>query len=199
MNVLTMHHAAFVIVAAVACGACSPDLGDCDQNLARTVAYDERGVPAYEGQALLRASCGGDAFCHSSAASGVSRYGVPAGFDFDMVVSRDSGGAARLRDGVERVREWAPNIFAAVESGRMPPFGNELEGLYARAPRYHRQGASGLPERLPAIDSHDGLHRLRNWLACGAPVVERTTPRADDEVSIGDVVPEDARWEVIHE
>lgn len=199
MNVMSMHRATLVIVAALACGACSPDLGECDDALAREIAYDERGVPAYEGQALMHASCGAGSFCHASAASGASRFGVPAGFDFDMRVSRDTDESASLRAGVERVREWAPNIYAAVESGRMPPFGNELVDLYASAPRYHREGASGRPERLPPIDSHDGLHRLRNWLACGAPVIERTTPRTDDDVSIGDVVPEDARFEVIDE
>lgn len=78
MNVMTMHRVVFMTVVVFACGACSPGLGDCDDSLARTVAYGERGVPA--------------------------------GFDFDMVVSRDSDESARLRDGVERVRDWAPNV-----------------------------------------------------------------------------------------
>src|SRR5690606_5741711 len=60
---------------------CEPELGECDPEAAIAVAYDPvDGMPAYEGQALMIASCGNGGFCHGAdVTSAESLFGVPAG------------------------------------------------------------------------------------------------------------------------
>ncbi|HET6417221.1 MAG TPA: hypothetical protein VFG22_13075, partial [Polyangiales bacterium] len=71
---------------------CKRDLGDCnldgetedgrpiDGPAAFDIAYRlTDGLPMYEGQALVQSTCGDGAFCHSPAATGTERIGVPAG------------------------------------------------------------------------------------------------------------------------
>ena len=166
-------HLAGLSVCAVVSG-CLPDLGPCDPDAARAVVWDEQGVPAFEGQALLHASCGRGVYCHSGIAEGSARFGAPRVLDFDVATldvrlpSLD-GEEERLRVGVARVREHRHRIYGSTESGDMPPFGDATELAHENVPRYFR--ADG--RRLPWIDSREGIAIVRNWLSCDAPFVER--------------------------
>lgn len=178
----------------VLASACSTDLGPCDPTAARAVAYDQGEVPAYEGQALMRVSCGNGGYCHSALAAGGARFGVPLGLDFDMAVaSRDEGydeeAAGRLGRGRAHVVEHAESIYDAVESGVMPPFGRATITAHADLPRYRRAGLAGSEAHLPAVDSAEGVELLRNWLSCGAPIVERVDAHPMGVSAVGDVVP----------
>ena len=167
------------IAALLLCG-CAPDLGECDIEVAKQVYYtdDEVRLPAYGGQALVEASCGGGAFCHSEAATGPARYGVPAGLDFDVSIAETADQTARLRSGIARVREWRSGVWREVHAGTMPP------GEIGEAIR-----AGGLPyAELPPLPTAEGKEILRNWLACNAPIVERATTRPDGFAPIGDIV-----------
>ena len=150
------------------------------------MVYRESGLPAYEGQAMVEASCGSSAFCHAADASGASRFGAPAGLNFDMTLVDPSFGAEgpqreRLAAGLADMQDRAVEAYDLVESGEMPPFGEDTEGLFDGAPRFfHADGT-----RVHPIDSVDGLARFRNWLACDAPVVEGTTGSG----TVGDIVP----------
>jgi len=163
---------------------CSVDLGACDMSVATHVVYDEAGLPAYEGQSQLAVSCGNGSFCHSRAARGDDRFGAPAGLDFDVqLASADAsaGDLERLAAAISEVRDHRESIYLEVRTGRMPPFGEATLVAHAGVPRF----ADAEGTRVPFVDSFEGLAVLRNWLACGAPVVERT----EGSGTVGDVVP----------
>ncbi len=179
-----MTRAPLVFVAALAgatlLGGCVADLGTCDEAAAKRLVYtnDVEGLPAYEGQALVIASCGNGAFCHSEVAPD-QLFGVPAGLSFDVRVASTDHDLERLRRAHATVRDRAERMWDAIDDDRMPPsgVGDDVRKL-GRAYR-------GLPE----FDTAEGRAIVRNWLACGAPVVERV---ADDRPAgaapVGDVV-----------
>lgn len=168
--------------------------GGCDDDAARDVVYDAAGQPMYAGQAMLVDSCGGGgAYCHASSAH--DRYGVPAGLDFAALPLAVPAGFIDdrgLRDLVatqERIHRMRNAIWASVTSGSMPP------GAVGRETEAHQHGWVVDPSNvsmdrpLPALDSPDGRALLRNWLACGAPIVERYTPYALASCTSGVVCP----------
>lgn len=164
-----------------AVAACAPDVGECDPDLAKALYYtaEDAAQPAYAGQALVISSCGSGSFCHAPAAVGEDRYGVPAELDFDLTLAETLEQTQRLRRDIARVRDLRGSIWQQVHEEWMPP-GQAGDDVLALGVRF-----SG----LPSIDSAEGKDALRNWLACGAPIVERTTPRPDGFVAVGDVVP----------
>ena len=170
-------------------GGCAVDLGTCDESAAMILAFDELGSPAYAGQAQLRTGCGNGAFCHSAQATGANRLGAPAELDFDMALAAVGPGAEeeateRLRRGVGAVRDYAETIFSEVDGETMPPFGEATLTAHAGVPRYRFEDG----RRVPQVDTIEGNDILRNWLACGAPVVERTTPHPAGVTPVGEVV-----------
>jgi len=195
-----------ILLALLALG-CEPDLGACDEPAARAVVYDPNGLPAYEGQALLIQSCGGGSFCHSEGIDAEQRRGAPVGLELDLRlaavtpdVNEDAlGRLARSQGNAFFERH---GIWLQVQSGAMPPAGFDVG-----TPEFQRIAAGereGPP--LPSIESDEGRDLLRNWLACGAPVVERTLPRADgNENTVGDTeptvetTPVEPTWPAIYE
>lgn len=180
----------FLLVVAMWAGGCGPDLGECDEEAARRVVYDEDGLPAYEGQALLQVSCGNGAFCHSERATGAARFGAPRDVSFDMNLAAASdapaeAAVARLGAGQQDVIDYRDEIYCTVDDGTMPPWGDATVTVHENVPRYARVAADGSRTRLPHVDTFEGLDILRTWLACGAPVVERT----EGTGTVGDVVP----------
>ena len=135
----------------------------------------------------MAVSCGNVFYCHSSAAAPEFRFSATVGFDFDVQLA-DSDlpeQAERLRRARENVLAYRDDIYCEVEADRMPPFGEATLIAHEEVPRY--RNADG--ERLPFVDSFEGLNILRGWLACDAPVVERTTPHPTGAMPVGDVVP----------
>ncbi|MGE0790874.1 MAG: hypothetical protein AB7S26_34690 [Sandaracinaceae bacterium] len=169
-----------VLAVCVLLVACEPQLGECDQAAAIRVAYDQaNGLPAYEGQAMIIASCGNGSFCHGAMPE--MAFGVPAGLTFDVQLAAADGSVdeeqiIRLRRGRFRVVQEGRLILHTVDLDTMPPQdGNEV---LTDAPQYVRSDGGDF---VPVPAPHDPLGReiLRNWLACGAPVVERPMPRED--------------------
>lgn len=161
------------ILAAMLLAACTPELGACDADRATRVAYfPADGSSAYEGQALMIASCGGADLCHGADAIGSRRRGVPVGLELDVRLASttalaDDAEHARLERGRELVVQHAGRILEALDHGTMPPAAIEPDELSASY-----LSSAGSP--LPPIRSPEAREILRNWLACGAPVVERT-------------------------
>jgi hypothetical protein len=156
----------FAALALIPLAGCLPDLGDCDESAARAVVYtaDLDGFPAYEGQALLHRSCGSGVFCHSEQATGAMRNGAPVNLNFDLALAGpDVESTERLRRGQQSIVDHARQIMATIEGETMPP-GEIGETIRDAGPVY-----DGLPE----IETPEGQAIVRNWLACGAPVVER--------------------------
>jgi len=175
---------ALLLAAALAVG-CTPQMGDCDQAAAIRVAYDQAtGLPAYEGQALMIASCGHGAFCHAGDdVPRENRLGVPEGLSFDVQLAApdgtvDEAAIVRQRRARFRTVQEAHLVLHTVDLGTMPPPSEVGREVLAGAPVYVRASAGGF-EALPAVGSEEGREILRNWLACAAPVIERPVPRED--------------------
>ena len=153
--------------------ACSPVVGTaCDESRAREVVYDTAGQPAYAGQSLLITTCaGGGSFCHADMPR--SRYGAPYGMNFDVTLAdnarfaTEAQGAMHLYAAQLETHVRRDDIFSQVSSGAMPP-GAVGDGVALHA----YVDASG--HAVPSIRSGEGRELLRNWLACGSPVVEAT-------------------------
>ncbi|MFK7989443.1 MAG: hypothetical protein AB8I08_25730 [Sandaracinaceae bacterium] len=163
--------------------ACAVEpVGSCDPDSARRVVYTEDGEPAFEGQALMIASCGGGGFCHSDAALGEARLGAPVGLDYDVRLAATSAEpeveeALRLRRDLSRALSDRESIWFQVNRMLMPPGGEANASFLDAAPVYeHRNLRTG--QRRPVLPLTDPAARevLRNWLACDLPVVERTVP-----------------------
>lgn len=204
---------------AIGSSACLPDVGECDEVAAREVVFldtgtkvdSENGQPMFAGQALMQATCGNGQFCHSDAAAGPLRYGVPRGLDFDFGLVCTDGPCRpfdeqieRLHDSQREVLSHASLVLALVRSGSMPP-GAAGQDVIRRSPDFRMidlaPGAvytlatqtfacADLPPgscaggettrdvdnpKLPSLGTPEGNEILRNWIACGAPVVESTS------------------------
>ena len=167
---------------------CPATVGDtCDLAVARRVAYSADGQPAYEGQALLITSCGGSSYCHtqSPTSSMVPRYGAPADLVFDPLTidgaADEAEAQARLLRAVSVTHRHRDAVYASVVSGVMPPRGRPpVPDLREAAAAYRTYAGASDAEgtALPGIQTTEGEEILRNWLACGSPVVERTTEPA---------------------
>ncbi len=176
-----MRVAALLVFAASVVGlsGCSPSLETCDPLAARAVTYDTLGKPYYQGQALVFASCGGTGgFCHTTPAVGTARHGVPFGFNFDMELvprnlsmERDIAATEVLRAGQQRVYDQRFEIYSSVLHGDVPALPEFYEHVESFVDSNNRV--------LPRLDTDAGQEILRNWLACGSPVVERR-PTVDD-------------------
>lgn len=201
--------AAFLSAALVTLlSGCSRELGECDPLAARSVAWDGDGMPAYEGQALMVASCGFGAFCHSEGIALEERFGAPHGFDYDLRLADVGVDRAEGRVRLEAMHDitFADRfrIWRAVESGGMPIAGQMGALVESAAPHYSRLGADGSLEPLPGLETREGKEALRNWLACALPIVEATTSAGHPDDAIGDIVdagevdPLEPLWSDIH-
>lgn len=149
----------------------------CDPWAARAIVHDRNGLPFYAGQALVLGTCsGGGAFCHASNAA--DRIGAAATLDFDLVPITDParydaqiGARAAVHETIYAQRNL---MWGQITSGAMPP-GAEGAANIVREYGYVVDPLD--PDAdvlLPEIDSPEGQEIIRNWLACGAPFVERT-------------------------
>lgn len=178
-----------------ALSACGTDLGQCDMAAARRIVY-RAGVPHYEGQALVESHCS-EGLCHTANASGASRVGVPAGLNFDVPTAIDgsAGAIERLQGGLSNVLEWAETMWEQVEAGNMPPgrAGMRDPGVWVH-PLSDGSVPRDCPNELAEVRSAQGKAILRNWLACGAPVVSGTEEACAQSpvlAAIGDCRPGD--------
>ena len=205
---------------------CKRDLGDCNLDgltqdgrpLEGPAAFDIAyrfidGLPMYEGQALVQSTCGNGQFCHSPAAKGADRIGVPAELDFDVSLACTSadptcaqpiesceGGQTdtpycerlrRFHGNQSNIRDWAEGMMQEIRAGAMPP--GEAGRRVRDASLWIRQSDGS---ELPSIESTEGQEIVRNWLACQAPAIARAEtpaspaqelepcPSVDDEICV---------------
>lgn len=154
----------FAALLASGCGGEDLEVDECDQAAAEEVVFSQSGLVATKGQALLHDTCGNGAFCHSSAAKGSDRHGVQAELNFDMLPTPA---------GWPKVMENREQIWEAVVDGDMPPAesGKQVLGDGEWMFDYRRpEGA----DKLAPLSTREGKAALRNWLACGGPLVSQT-------------------------
>jgi hypothetical protein len=179
-----MRVVAVILTLSWAVVACEPDLGACDMTAATKVAY-VNGTPYYEGQALVNASCAGGS-CHASGATGDGRNGAPHGFNFDVApVTKTSteSDVSVLKAGVTKIRDEATELWGQIDDGDMPP-GKAGE---RPAPTAYSDAAGTMKVALDLASSKD---KIRNWLACQAPVVSGTSDSAvkADAMAVGTIM-----------
>jgi len=161
-----------VVLVSWAVVACEADLGTCDMAAATKVAY-LNGVPLYEGQAILNSSCAGGS-CHANGATGAGRNGAPHGLNFDVqpvTQSSTAADVATLQDGVTKVRDEAGELWGVIDNGSMPP-GEVGEQRLSNPPTYYSDAAGTMV--ASGLDLKASKDKVRNWLACQAPVVSAT-------------------------
>ena len=165
---------------------CEPELEECDETAALRLAYLGGASPGsgqvfYEGQAIMQRDCAGSQ-CHNHEAEGASRNGAPAGLNYDLPIACDLGEASEcseaqtealavLVDNRREIYDHAREILGVVRRGEMPPSGFQPDGEYFRgnAPAVFMPPSGDTP--LPGIDTEEGREILRNWLACGSPII----------------------------
>lgn len=188
MRVARSISAAFVVISAVIAG-CGEDFGTCEETAGRTLVYSPSdGTPYYVGQAMVQYGCA-EGVCHSASATGDARKGAPHGLDFDirpLVAASTASDATLLSAGITKVRDEGGSVYGAVKAGTMPPG----EAGTRVAPKWNIVLADKTVStiELPSITSDVGKSTVRNWLACGAPVVAGVTAAAAAATPIGDVV-----------
>lgn len=168
-------------------------LGECDERAARKLRVGADGKIEYAGQAILNASCASGE-CHDSTASSQARHSAPEGVNFDLEPARvlsaddpdstlsaglhvDAKALETLRVNQERVYELRDQLWERVQDGTMPP--RDDAGMQHRKAIAGRgvlvtDSTSCEPEKddaAPIVDAKT-QEMLRNWLACGAPLVE---------------------------
>ena len=176
------------------------DVGQCkDPTLeGRIPVVDGQNRVMYAGQAIILTSC--STGCHSSTAKGVDRKGAPADLDFDIEPIRatsvttttndqgesvsvgsttDTAALAGLRKRQRKVFDARDLIWRQVKDGLMPPTGigagfRDISGI----DRFTRSMGScaRIDGEFVSVNSGAGREALREWLACGAPIVEITAP-----------------------
>lgn len=167
-----MRVVAVILMVSWAVVGCEADLGNCDMAAATKVAY-LNGTPYYEGQAILNASCAGGS-CHSNGATGDGRNGAPHGLNFDVGTLTKASTAddlTTLKAGVQEVRDEASELWGQIDDGDMPP-GKAGE---RPAPTLYSDAAGQMKTTGTDITSNEGKDKVRNWLACQAPVVAATS------------------------
>jgi hypothetical protein len=166
-----------MLALAPGCGSDEVPVGtECDADAARTVVYRADGSPAYAGQAYVIGTC---EVCHGERSS--ARQGAPNARIYGLSLASGEGDA-RIAELQRLLREQQTTfrdrdaVYGTVVHGEMPSGGWPVDPGYS--------SASG--EALPAITTEEGQEILRNWLACGLPLVEGTTPTAMPCVSDDD-------------
>lgn len=180
------------------------DLGKCDEAKARSLVVNGEGQVLYAGQAIINRSCAAGQ-CHSSGATGDTRQGVPKGLDFNLEpapvvpagtkeaknavdsngVLVDAKGLATLRKNQRKVFDERDDIWEQIDSKLMPPdgvgadFRNAEPGADIAVDTKTAACTRG-SKALNPISSGATRSIVRNWLACGAPVVEVS----DESVSV---------------
>lgn len=175
---------AWVVVVATFAG-CGDDLGTCQMNAATAVVYASDGTPYYAGQGLVQFGCA-NGVCHAAVAEKGSRKGAPHGLNFDLAPLRaesSEADVAALREGLAKVHDEAGEMWDQIAAGTMPP------GEEGKRPDQNWKQSNGTPAGLPGLSTDTGKATVRNWLACGAPVVAGVTGASAAAMELGAVMP----------
>ncbi len=164
------------------------ELGECDEDKARALLVAPDGRIEYAGQAIINRSCAAGA-CHASNASGDERFGAPSDVNLDLepafvvdggtmsgASSLDANALGRLQRNQQRVYDLSGQIWALIKSGAEPPDKPHGNASAGGAVQINDDSCSSAPDQLAPITAPSTQELVRNWLACGAPVVEVSDP-----------------------
>jgi hypothetical protein len=165
------------------------DLGPCDDPLNGRTPVKVGPDIMYAGQAIITTSCA-NRICHASTAKGETRQGAPAGLDFDLapkpagaVIPGPDGGvfavqlnntdAAGLRSRQHKTFNERELIWQQVDKGLMPPQDSFKQLIGVLGFRFASDRSCPELASLGTLDS--AKQELRDWLACGTPIVETSS------------------------
>jgi mono/diheme cytochrome c family protein len=206
---------------------CGEDVGKCDDPNRGHDTVEVNGQLQFGGQAIINASCAG---CHGSQVKGAARRGAPAGLDFDLypVAESEADGMSMNKDGdpivtltpdqVDGLRERQRLVFEErdliweqVKDELMPPngLGEVYRALMGLVDTDDEEPCTRR-KQFKAITEKSSQDVLRNWLACGAPIVESQGADVTKELTAGqagyqypmcegDAPPEVITLDVVHE
>lgn len=163
--------------------SCTPTepLGECNEAVIQKSMVLMDGKIMYGGQAAVNLLCATG--CHNSGASTSKRKGAPGYLNFDMypvsssdVNTEDSQRLLkRMAKRRQIIRDNAEEIWASIKNGTMPPKGWEPP-KDTILPVFG--GAEKPCERAKEVEDFgpDRINEtIRNWLACGAQVIDVNT------------------------
>ena len=128
------------LIFGIAAAGCGADLGECDPEKLDITGPSGSQDGVNDGQVVINTRC---VSCHSANAEGALRHGAPFGLNFDVPQTATTERQLQVFNaGLSNVRQYAEDIWEAIDSDYMPPAG--------------------------PVDT-DGKEQVRNWLACGAP------------------------------
>jgi hypothetical protein len=99
---------------------------------------------------------------------------------YDTEMARVGEGIERLRRNQRQTYDHRYDVLRTVQDGSMPP-GAAGQGTRAFAEYYGEFEAGTFSGRIPTLETRAGREVLRNWLACGSPVLEFSIPQDDDD------------------
>jgi hypothetical protein len=114
-----------------------------------------------------------------------SRRGAPFGLNFDLGPLSSSStptNISGLRAGLAEVHDRAGDMWGEISGGTMPP------GKAGERPDQEWKTADGKSAGLPGLGTDTGKATVRNWLACGAPIVSGVTGAVSDASGLGKLV-----------
>lgn len=142
----------------------------------------------YAGQAIVNAACGTG--CHASTATGEGRRGVPGGLDFDLrpISEEDAAGTrknsrgetvvklrseqiAGLRARQRTILDHRDAMWSQLQQKLMPPDGR-FESVLSTIFGIKSGTSCEKGKAYSKLASGRARETLRDWLACGAPLVE---------------------------
>jgi len=173
-----------LVAATALTAACGEDLGTCEMDLATQVVYSSDGTPFYAGQGLVQFGCA-EGVCHAAVAEGEGRKGAPHGLNFDvrpLTAQSPADHLTALSDGLAKVRDEGGVMWGEISAGTMPP------GEAGKRPEQNWKLSNGNPAGLPGLSTGTGKETVRNWLACGAPVVAGVTGASEEAKTLGTVL-----------
>jgi hypothetical protein len=195
---------ALLVPASLYLSGCSDGVGTCDTTTHGRDTVLVGSVVQYGGQAIINSACA-NGTCHSSAAEGEARHGAPAFLDFDLVPVDPSEAAGedqnKRGDAIVQltdrqlvnlrsrqlllVRE-RDAVWQQVRDGLMPPSG--IYEAYRQLKTIFDSDESEpctRAKRFTTTSDGDAQEVLRNWLACGAPIVEVNSPLVEKNAVAG--------------
>lgn len=99
--------------------------------------------------------------------------------EYDEQMVRVGAGIERLRRNQRQTYNHRYDVLRTVEDGSMPP-GPAGEGRRGEFDYYGEYEAGTFSGLLPTIETAAGRETLRNWLACGSPVLELSVPQDEN-------------------
>ena len=194
---------AWLVVLCLQAAACADDVGKCIGADKARVPVVVNNVVMYAGQAIVNHAC--TTGCHASSAQGETRRGVPGGLDFDLlpvneedaagqrtnqkgdvVVKLRSEQIAGLRARQQTIFDQRDAMWTQLQHKLMPPVG-EFESVLSKIFMIESGTECGRGKAISKLPAGAARETVRNWLACGAPLVESNGTVVEKSRALGTV------------